>query len=84
MNHQAWNNVAVSLLTFLTLMNEAIRSSESQILRRVTWRRISENGIFQETLQIYMLVHLKMLSFWWSVQYRRLEAGKNTSTVSLQ
>jgi hypothetical protein len=55
---QVTGNIVTWLLNLVTLMMEAIRSFGTSVLRRVTWRNISEGGILhshrRENLKSYI------------------------------
>jgi hypothetical protein len=53
-------NVVLSLLDFVTLMMEAIRSSEASVLTRATWCHVPEDGILHKTSYIYIYIYIEL------------------------
>jgi hypothetical protein len=53
-------NVVPRSLIFVTLIMEGIRSSETSVLTRITWRSVPEDGILHshclENLRSYMVL----------------------------
>jgi hypothetical protein len=62
------NVVPISLI-LVTLMMEAIRSSEMSVLTRATRRNILENGVFHSQLRKNLKSYLALTG--WALQRRR-------------
>jgi hypothetical protein len=63
------DNVALSSPIFVTLTMEAIRSSESSVLTRATWRHIPEDGLLLSHRCEYLKSYIALTG--WALYRRR-------------